>query len=115
ALADYNHALELRPDHPDTLNNRGITLGHLKRYEEALADCNRALQLRPDDPNTLYNRACLFSLMGRRDESLHDLGQAISGDEKYRAMAREDEDFEALRNDPEWGPKFWDIVGREDE
>ena len=38
ALADYNRALELRPDDPTTLNNRGLSLDDLKRYDEALPD-----------------------------------------------------------------------------
>jgi len=115
ALADCNGALKLRPDDPAVLNGRGIALGHLGRYEEALADYNRALEVQPGDPHTPYNRACLFSLMQRRSEALVDLAAAIRMDAKYRGMAREDEDFQAMRNDPEWGPKFWEIVGAESE
>jgi tetratricopeptide (TPR) repeat protein len=115
ALADYNRALEVRPDDPQTLTNRGLALAHLERYEEALADYNRSLELRPDHPNTLYNRACLFSLTERWTESLADLQAAAASDAGNRRLARKDEDFEGLRNDPEWGPKFWEIVGREDQ
>jgi tetratricopeptide (TPR) repeat protein len=115
ALADCNGALKLRPDDPAVLNGRGIALGHLGRYEEALADYNRALEVQPGDPHTPYNRACLFSLMQRWSEALLDLAAGIRMDAKYRGMAREDEDFEALRNDPEWGPKFWEIVGTGDQ
>jgi tetratricopeptide (TPR) repeat protein len=115
ALADCNGALKLRPDDPAVLNGRGIALGHLGRYEEALADYNRALEVQPGDPHTPYNRACLFSLMQRWSEALVDLAAAIKIDAKYRQMARHDEDFESLRHDPEWGPKFWEIVGTEDK
>ena len=31
ALADYGRSLELRPDHPDTLINRGVTLSYMER------------------------------------------------------------------------------------
>jgi tetratricopeptide (TPR) repeat protein len=110
ALADYNRSLELRPDHPATLNNRGATLHDLKRYEEALADFNRSLQLRPDHPATLYNRACALSLTSRYEEALRDVAEAIAGDGENRRLAREDEDFEGLRNDPQWGPKFRELV-----
>src|SRR4051794_32591235 len=37
ALASYNRAIALKPDHVDALNNRGVLLGDLKRLEEALA------------------------------------------------------------------------------
>ena len=56
-----------------------------------------------------------MSLTQRWREALDDLAGAIKIDAKYRGMARQDEDFERLRNDPEWGPKFWEIVGTEDE
>ena len=115
ALADHNRSLELRPDDPDTLNNRGGALAKLGRYEDALADFNRSLNLRPGHPTTLHNRACTFSLTRRWGDSLVDLTAAIKIDEKHRQLARQDEDFEGLRNDPEWGPKFWEIVGMEDK
>jgi tetratricopeptide (TPR) repeat protein len=117
ALVDCSRALELRPDDPDTLTNRGAALIHLGRYEEALVDCSRALELRPDDPTALYNRACVLSLTQRWGESLADLRAAVAIDASNQRLAREDvdRDFEGLRNDPEWGPKFWEIVGREDQ
>ena len=114
ALADCSRSLELRPDHPATLSNRATALRHLKRCEEALAGCNRSLELRPDHPGTLNNRACVLSLTGRYEEAFADLREAIAGDGKYRRVAREDEDFEGLRNDPHWGPRFKELVETED-
>lgn len=77
ALEQYNRALELRPDYPEALHNRGVTLGNLKRYAEALADFNRALELRPDDPNTLNNRGNALSELQRSDEALVDYNLAL--------------------------------------
>jgi len=114
ALEAHSRALQLQPDCPDTLSNRGAALSDLNRYEEALADFNRALELEPHHPSALYNRACCFSLTGRYKEALPDLRQAIARDGEYRPMAREDEDLEGLRNDPQWGPKFLELVGTED-
>jgi len=113
ALKDFNRALKLRLDYPDTLNNRGLTLAYMGRYEDAFKDINRALELRPDYPDTLYNRACAYSLWGKFEEALQDLEAAIKGDEKLREVARKDEDkdFEKLRNDPEYGPRFRELVG----
>jgi tetratricopeptide (TPR) repeat protein len=115
ALADHNRAVGLAPDDPIILDSRAVTLGYLKRYEEALADFNRALQLQPDHPATMYNLACLYSLWERHEESLQWLEKAIAGDAKYRPMAREDEDFEGLRNHPEWAAKFLELVGTGDQ
>jgi tetratricopeptide (TPR) repeat protein len=111
ALADCNRALELRPDHPGTLNNRGATLARLGRYDEALADYNRALELRPDYSSALYNKACLFSLTQRYPEALDWLARAIAGDAKYPSMAAQDEDFVSLRDHPQFGPRFRQLIG----
>jgi tetratricopeptide (TPR) repeat protein len=115
ALKDENRALELRPDDPNTLANRSSTLTSLGRYDDALRDVNRALELKPGYSTALYNRACLCSLMGRFEELLRDLEAAIKGDEKYRQMAKTDEDFEKLRSDPEYGPRFRELVGEQDQ
>ena len=100
ALADYNHSLELRPDDPRTLYNRGVTYAMLERYNEAIADFNRSLELKPDDPDTLYNLACLFSLQRGIDDALAYLERAIEKDENCREMAKTDEDFNNIRDDP---------------
>ncbi len=70
ALEAYNRALELRPDDPETLNNRGKAFGNLGRNDEALADFNRALQLRPDDPDTLTNQGVSLERLGRNEDAL---------------------------------------------
>ena len=115
ALDARNRALALHPDDAVLLSRRAITLSKLKRHGDALADFNRALELEPHQPIALYNRACYLSLTQRYEEALPDLRQAIACDAKYQRMAREDEDFEGLRNDPQWGPKFWELVGTEDQ
>jgi tetratricopeptide (TPR) repeat protein len=56
ALASYDHALALKPDYFDALNNRGVTLHELRRFPEALASYDRALALRPDHAGALNNR-----------------------------------------------------------
>lgn len=78
ALAEYNRALELRPDHPGTLYNRGVALVGLGHYDEALADLNRALELRPDDPNILNSRGSTMGYLGRYEEALADFNRALA-------------------------------------
>jgi tetratricopeptide (TPR) repeat protein len=99
ALADYNLSLELRPNDPTTLYNRGNTYTKLSRYGEALADYNRSLELRLDQPSTLYNLACLLSLWGKTDDAFIYLEKAINKNEKYRQMAKIDEDLDQIRDD----------------
>ena len=77
ALADLNRALELRPDDPVILNNRGVTYSALERHDEALADYNRALELKPDDPEILNNRGVTYYHLERYDEALADINRAL--------------------------------------
>ncbi len=108
ALADYNRSLELRPDDPATLNNRGNTLAQLKRYDEAFEDYNRSLELRPDHPATLYNKACAFALLPAVESAVATLERAIELNPKNCAMAKEDSDFDAIRDHP----LFKDLMDR---
>lgn len=114
ALGDFNRALDVRPDHTDTLTSRGIVLQHLGRYHDALASYSRALELLPGDAGTFFNRACLYSCWNKLEDSLRDLRRAIELDSKYRELARTDADFVNLRNDPEYGPRFRELVGADE-
>ncbi len=77
ALAEYNKALELRPDYARALINRGIIYRHLKQYDKALADYNRTLELIPDSPSTLYNRGITYRHLERYEEALADYASAL--------------------------------------
>ncbi len=61
----------------------------------------------------MYNKACLFSVWGRLRESIEWLEKAIAKDEEQRTSARDDPDFDNLRNDPEYGPRFRELVGED--
>lgn len=100
ALSDFNRALELKPNYHVIFINRGITYLRMGKYDEALADLNHSLALEPDRPGTLYDIACLFSLQRKTDDALEYLEKAIKGDEKYREMAKTDNDFDNIRDDP---------------
>jgi len=77
ALASYNLSLELSPEQPETLNNRGVTYDSMGKYEEALADYNRSLGLRTDDPDILMNRGVTYRYMGRYKEALADYNRSL--------------------------------------
>ena len=77
ALASYNWSLEVEPNTPGTLNNRGITYGELEKHEEALADYNRSLEIRPDDPTTLNNRGIIYRHFKKHEEALADYNRSL--------------------------------------
>jgi tetratricopeptide (TPR) repeat protein len=78
ALASYDRALALRPDHGEAVFNRSVALYELKRYEEALASYDRALALRPDHAVTLSNRGAVLYALGRFEEALASYDRALA-------------------------------------
>lgn len=63
---------------------------------------------RYDDRGTLYyNLACAEALLGETDEALAHLGQAIEATPSLAEPAREDHDFDSIRDDP----RFEEVLG----
>src|SRR5260221_485264 len=56
ALACYQEALRLRPEHPETLANLGVACAELGRVAEALTWYDAALRTRSEYPEAHYNR-----------------------------------------------------------
>ena len=78
-----------RPDYAAVLNDRGVALRDLNRFDEALESYDWALTLRPDYPEALNNRGVALQHLGRFDEAL----------ESYeRALALRPDNAEALNN-----------------
>jgi hypothetical protein len=59
-----------------------------------------ALERYPGNPSLIYNLACFESLAGRPDAALAHLNEAIELDPQMKDWAREDSDFDAIREDP---------------
>ncbi|MGB6662809.1 MAG: tetratricopeptide repeat protein, partial [Xanthobacteraceae bacterium] len=57
ALASFETALAIAPNHPDTLCHRGNALLKLDRIEDAFASYAQALCFAPDHPHMLRNHA----------------------------------------------------------
>jgi hypothetical protein len=59
-----------------------------------------ALGDHPGNPQVLYNLACFESLAGRRSSALGHLAEAIEIKPQVAAWARDDRDFDPIRDDP---------------
>jgi Flp pilus assembly protein TadD len=73
----FDRIIDLTPDNPVVLNNRGVTYAHMEKYDDALADYNHSLELRPEHPSTLTNRGATYDNMGRYDEALADFNRSL--------------------------------------
>jgi hypothetical protein len=69
-------------------------------YAEA-ADRGRPLaEAHPQYPGLFYNLACCESLAGRTADAIDHLGLAIDRSERFRSSARDDSDFDPIRDEP---------------
>ena len=78
ALASYDKAIALKPDHAATHSNRGNALMDLKRHAEALASYDRAIALKPDDAAAHSNRGNALMALNRPEEALTSYDKAIA-------------------------------------
>jgi Tfp pilus assembly protein PilF len=69
-------------------------------YTNALSCLDKALEIDPKNALAWYNKACHKVKKGDIDNGLVDLKRAIEFDkEQYIKMAKEDSDFESIKND----------------
>jgi tetratricopeptide (TPR) repeat protein len=77
------------------------------KYAEAADRGRKLLDGDPKYPNLLYNLACSESLAGRTNDAIEHLGQAIGLTELARSYAKDDPDFDPIRDEP----AFKDLMG----
>jgi hypothetical protein len=70
------------------------------RYAEAADEGRKLIDAYPGLGYLLYNTACCESLAGRSDDAVDHLRRAIELWEGCRAMARDDSDFDPIRDEP---------------
>jgi tetratricopeptide (TPR) repeat protein len=99
ALENYDKAIELDPDDVIALDNRGYMLFELNRINEAVEQSEIVVEYYENYANGWYNRAVYLLADSRNDEALLALNKAIKLDPSCAAEARNDMDFNALKND----------------
>ncbi len=97
-IAKLNKALEIKPDDHQAWYKRGIALDDLGRYEEAIYCYDKALQFKPDNASAYYNKACTYALQNNVSPAVENLKRAIILDEKYREIAKNESDFDKIRD-----------------
>ena len=76
-------------------------------YEGVIANGREAIEAHPQHGGPLYNLACVESLAGHTQDSLRHLRMAIEAYPGFRDVARDDSDFDAIRDEP----GFRELVG----
>jgi tetratricopeptide (TPR) repeat protein len=76
-------------------------------YAEVADRGRELLEEHPQYPDLFYNVACCESLAGRTGHALEHLRRAIDLSERCRALAKDDSDFDPIRNEP----VFQELIG----
>jgi tetratricopeptide (TPR) repeat protein len=98
----------IRRNAPELWWDLALPLYQAGRYAEAADRGKELVKVRPDQPYLYYNVACCESLAGRPADAVEHLGRAIRMWEGCRDMAREDSDFDPIRDEA----AFQKLVGR---
>lgn len=77
--ADFNDALQRKPDLGEGWVNRGALMIGTKRFAEGLADTNKGLELGIEEPEkAYYNRAIAYEGLGDSTAAYYDYSQALA-------------------------------------
>ncbi|MGB6297443.1 MAG: tetratricopeptide repeat protein [Rivularia sp. (in: cyanobacteria)] len=99
AIASYDKAIEIRPNYRYALVNKGIALGLIGNFNQAITSFDKALEIKADNASAFYNKACCYALQNNIGQAIENLQKAINlNPEKYREMAKTDNNFDAIRN-----------------
>ena len=77
------------------------------KYDEAADRGRELVNANPEYPGLLYNVACAESLAGRKDDAIEHLRRSLELSPRFREMAKADDDFATLRDEP----GFKELVG----
>ncbi len=77
AIADYDQAIILNPDHAKAYYNRGVSKYDLKRYEAAIADYDEAIKLKHGFAEAYVNRGVAKGELKQYEAAIADFNKAI--------------------------------------
>ena len=84
ALAFFDRALVLDPNHLQALKNRALTHVHLGQTREALVDLDRLIDLDPKNLWAYANRAIIFRDLGHYGNAVSDFSYLVKYDRSKR-------------------------------
>lgn len=98
AIPYYDKALENDENDLLALINKGLALHYLGEYDDAINFYNKALLQKPDSTTILYNKASSLIRLYKIDQGLEILQNTIKTDFSYKAKAKHDIDFQAVKH-----------------
>ena len=102
ALSVCEDALKIDPDDAVVITQKGVAFCRLQKLDEAINCFDLALQQDPKLAHAIYNKATVMMLQNNIADALSLLEQSMNFDSRFRMVAKNDEDFFYLRNNPDF-------------
>lgn len=102
ALQILEHLTRAHPEFAEGWYSLGLAHVKLGHHPAAITALGRAVGLDPDHANAHYARACAHALHGEANLALADVARAVAIEPGLRAAIRDDADFDALADHPEF-------------
>lgn len=99
-IALIKHALELKPDFVYGQFNLGLANELAGRWNEAIDAYHSAINLDSKDVWSYYGIASIYGRQGNTDKVIEYLQQAINLQPDVKETAKEEKDFNPVKNDP---------------
>ncbi len=80
AIESFNSSLEIEPDNPNVISERGVTYHLLGKNKLAMLDLDKALELEPNNPYRYSSRAFLREVLNDLEGAVEDYQIAIKLD-----------------------------------
>jgi tetratricopeptide (TPR) repeat protein len=77
AIADFNRALQIKPDNAAAYINLGHTHMEMGQYQQAMADFDRAIEIEPDNALAHLARGSVHRMLGQYQRAIADLNWVI--------------------------------------
>src|SRR5207244_1864889 len=82
AIEQYDEALRINPDYPQTHKNLGIALSQAGRIDDAIQHYKEALRIRPDYAEAHVELGSALASAGRVPEAMTEFAEALRSTEE---------------------------------
>ncbi len=111
AVAAFDRAVNLDPDHAEAWFLKGVALATLERHEEALSAAEQVVRLRPSDHDAWLHKAVALDQLGRHQSALAALERVLELRPHHQEAAfRRAETLTALQRREEALVAWQDVV-----
>ena len=84
------------------LSDKLLDLNKNEDYKGAIDSFEKAISLEPKLYEALYNLACCFAMTNSKEKAIMNLNKACNLSPECAAWAKDDMEFESMRDDPEF-------------